>query len=278
MPRTSLFACAMRDNLELSASTGNGALWCRQLEKILGFLHAQSQQLPAAVQHLRSFEQLDLKAVLGAFDACFYQQWHDLPSNPRIAQGDQVIYGTYDKWFASCRFSELDMAAPASWCPKYVMQSAGMNREHMGSLSRFRLSAHDLSVCTGRWQRPPLARVDRVCLRPGCHSGRVEDEFHMLFECPFYAPVRERFACLFEQFGGCCQTWECIAACSPDGGQMADFMDQNPVLVAAFVHACYLLRCHPDTDPEVLLSSPSLVYALEACDEFFSASESFEDE
>jgi hypothetical protein len=31
------------------------------------------------------------------------------------------------------------------------------------------------------------------------------------------------------------------------------------------------LRCHPDTDPESFLSSHSIVQAIEAADEFFSA-------
>jgi hypothetical protein len=91
------------------------------------------------------------------------------------------------------------------------------------------------------------------------------------FECPFYAPVRERFACLFERFGGVSQTWSSIASCRPDGSDMLTSMQQEPALVAAFVHCCYLLRCHPDTDPESFLSSHSIVQAIEAVDEFFSA-------
>jgi hypothetical protein len=49
------------------------------------------------------------------------------------------------------------------------------------------------------------------------------------------------------------------------------FMQQEPALVAAFVRCCYLLRCHPDADPESFLSSHSIVQAIEASDEFFSA-------
>jgi hypothetical protein len=52
---------------------------------------------------------------------------------------------------------------------------------------------------------------------------------------------------------------------------MLTFMQQEPALVAAFVHYCYLLRCHPDTDPESFLYSHSIVQAIEAADEFFSA-------
>ena len=276
MPRTSLLACAMRENLRLSQGSSSGALWCRQVERVLGSVHRESQQLPGVLQQLRSFQQLEVPAVLRAFNTCFYQQWSDLPVNPRTADGSRVVFASYDRWLAPCPFSELDLADPGSWCPKYVDQSAGLNREHLGSLSRFRLGAHDLRVCTGRWQRPPLPRGARVCQRPGCDLGSVEDEFHMLFECPFYAPVRERFACLFEAFGGVAQHWVSITTCTPDSGQMAAFMDQHPALVAAFVHACYLLRCHPDSDPELILSSSALVHAMEVSEEFFSVSGSDE--
>ena len=93
----------------------------------------------------------------------------------------------------------------------------------------------------------------------------------MVFECPFYAPVRERFAMLFEPFGDSSQTWATIAGCHPAGDDMITFMKQAPALVAAFVHCCNLMRCHPDTDPEVLLSSQAIAQAIDDADEFFSA-------
>jgi hypothetical protein len=51
---------------------------------------------------------------------------------------------------------------------------------------------------------------------------------------------------------------------------MAAFMQQRPALAAAFVHCCYLMRCHPDTNPESLLSSQSIAQVIEDVDEFFS--------
>jgi hypothetical protein len=101
----------------------------------------------------------------------------------------------------------------------------------------------------------------------------------MVFECPFYAPVRERFSQLFESFGGRSQTWTSIASSHPGGTDMLTFMRQRPALVAAFVHCCFLLRCHPDTDPDVFLSSQPIAQLFEDDDdddddEFFSADSS----
>jgi hypothetical protein len=38
-----------------------------------------------------------------------------------------------------------------------------------------------------------------------------------------------------------------------------------------FVHCCYLMRCHPDIDPESLFSSHSIAQVIDDADEFLSA-------
>ena len=57
---------------------------------------------------------------------------------------------------------------------------------------RFRCGCHQLPSNLGR--RLSLARPDRVC--PKC-AGQFCDEFHLVFECPFLAPVRAQFEPLF---------------------------------------------------------------------------------
>ena len=95
----------------------------------------------------------------------------------------------------------------------------------------------------------------------------------MVFECPFYAPVRERFDMLFNFLGGDAQTWASLPAV-PDGDAMRQFMHQNPVLVAAFVHTCWRMRAAPDVDPEIILSSPDVLHAIAEATEFYSLSSS----
>jgi hypothetical protein len=56
----------------------------------------------------------------------------------------------------------------------------------MTALTRLRLSAHHLSVETGRWGNISLS--DR-----SCHTcQKLEDEFHLLFECKMYNSIRKR--------------------------------------------------------------------------------------
>ncbi|GLC60471.1 hypothetical protein PLESTB_001617100 [Pleodorina starrii] len=64
-----------------------------------------------------------------------------------------------------------------------------MPRKHHTALMRFRLGRWDLDV--SRFARGPgrKPRAERICRV--CHGGSVEDELHVLMECPGYTPLRE---------------------------------------------------------------------------------------
>jgi hypothetical protein len=55
-------------------------------------------------------------------------------------------------------------------------------------LACFRIGSHMLRVETGRWSNE--AQNTRVC--PVCSSGAVEDEKHLIFECPSYYETRSK--------------------------------------------------------------------------------------
>ena len=82
----------------------------------------------------------------------------------------------------------LDVNQPAP----YADASPG-NSEHLMSLIRFRLGVHHLGVATGRWNNTP--KEQQVC--PRCLPHRIEDELHVMFECPWYATVHEHFRQVF---------------------------------------------------------------------------------
>ena len=58
-------------------------------------------------------------------------------------------------------------------------------------LTRLRLMSHNLKIETGRWSRLP--REDRVCQ---CDRISVQDEKHVLLDCPMSAQVRRRYQLL----------------------------------------------------------------------------------
>jgi hypothetical protein len=105
------------------------SLWFWQFQSFIRTLHAHSGTLgdvPEALVGLHCLEQQDMSLVREAFQAWLYQQWHDLPANPRTAGAESVVYTTYDSWFAGTPFGELDLAQPQSWCQDYVHNTAGL--------------------------------------------------------------------------------------------------------------------------------------------------------
>ena len=61
-------------------------------------------------------------------------------------------------------------------------------------ISKWRLSSHSLSIEKGRYTSPITPREERTCkICPTC----VEDEQHVLFDCPLYNIVRVRFMDFF---------------------------------------------------------------------------------
>ncbi len=92
------------------------------------------------------------------------------------------------------------------------------SRAQLRRLAQLRTGSHQLRVETGRWERPRVAREQRTCQR--CLSGEVDDEHHMVFDCPALEEVRVQHAGLF--------------AGSAD---LRSFLAQESSQVAAFVSA-----------------------------------------
>ena len=57
--------------------------------------------------------------------------------------------------------------------------------------SRFRLSAHNLHIVTGRYTKNRVDRSLRVCLV--CKNGDIEDEYHFVLKCSAYSDIRKNY-------------------------------------------------------------------------------------
>ena len=77
--------------------------------------------------------------------------------------------------------------------------------------TRIRVGSHRLRVETGRWSRTP--REDRLCV---CSTG-VQDEIHVLLQCPSSQQLRENYNIP-------CETLE-------------ELMNMEPTLLCNFIHA-----------------------------------------
>ncbi len=56
-------------------------------------------------------------------------------------------------------------------------------------LARCRLSSHRLKVETGAWSRPAVPYEQRLC--DLCDLGAVQNEHHIIFQCPRFHEERE---------------------------------------------------------------------------------------
>ena len=245
----SLLHQCMSDNWAMRADLSSGVkVWCYQWHKVLQHIGFDTTRLVGNQGGSSRLAQIDTNTVLSAFDTWFLSQWSDLPNDPRSAFSDKVLACVYDRWFAPQHMSALEMDDRYNSCPAHIERTAGINPSHLTSLLRFRLGAHDLPVAVGRFSRVP--RSQRLCQL--CSSGTIGDEFHMVFECPFYTRVRGRFPQLFERFGG----FDSIdSTISPSGPHMVRFMGQDKRKLASFVHACWLLRSGSDASAGVLEES-----------------------
>ena len=102
------------------------------------------------------------------------------------------------------------------------------------TLVRFRLGAHELHVVTGA--RPPrIPRQNRLCSK--CSMQIVEDEAHLVFECPLYASVRHQYSDLFCRFS----IADTIILSELDLNMRLFFSHDNQYRVAKFIKACLIL-------------------------------------
>jgi hypothetical protein len=72
--------------------------------------------------------------------------------------------------------------------PRYICRTGGIPFAYVKQLMRLGTGAHHLAIETGRWQRPIVPRDERLCSR--CTRHAIEDELHVLLECPAYQQIR----------------------------------------------------------------------------------------
>ena len=98
----------------------------------------------------------------------------------------------YQQWFATPikPDAEVEEGFPPDM-PRYVKHTGGIPFDQVKSLMKLRTGSHYLALETGRWKNPRVPRDERLCEM--CPRSVVEDEFHLLFECPAYDTIRAKY-------------------------------------------------------------------------------------
>jgi hypothetical protein len=178
------------------------------------------------------------------------EPWEGLPTEPRTADTSKIRLTTYQNWFAVPQQIEgqKEKGYPEGM-PGYIKHTSDIPFAQVIQLMRLRTGAHHLRVETERWKKPRLPRSQRVCEK--CTwGGTVEDEFHLLFECPRYHHIRLKYERdLFADFWGATG----VARVMTGPGKVQTFMEQEPRKVAAYVWECleYQGTVTPDLIPYV---------------------------
>ena len=122
---------------------------------------------------------------------------------------------TYDRWMAVPWEEEKKPPLPA-----YLRTD--LPGDVTRDMARFRTSSHHLRIETGRWVH--LSLHQRICdmCRVDGSRGVIQDEKHVLLECPALGDIRRKYG-------------ELLHACD---GDMLKLMSVNPKRLAWFIHDC----------------------------------------
>jgi hypothetical protein len=162
---------------------------------------------------------VDKTPLAKVFDICKhkrtkgYQYISDLMirnSNNDISLKEKFVEETGTK---ASTYKEINPSLnvhPVYTSKEYVSERARL------SFTRFRLSSHNLKVETGRWAR--IDHEDRLC---ECGDA-VQDEHHVLLDCPKTDEARRRFHVDSELYD--------------DVGMLMDNLDVN--VLVSFVNCC----------------------------------------
>ena len=103
----------------------------------------------------------------------------------RTCPSSGVKLCTYISWFAGSSWKAYHRHITATNIPK------GAHRTYM----RFRLGCADTEVNNGRFitTQCRIPQAQRLCRC--CNNSQVEDDLHLVLECPAYTHIRERYHC-----------------------------------------------------------------------------------
>ena len=251
---------AIRESIALARSSQAGArtTWAGQFMSMLSKLLSSrdaSGQVEIFVRNwgLKWYEgdgedlaKLFHEPVWEAWSQMVNEPWESVEGlNPREVTVEKIKLATYSRWFATPKGPASQEQGFPEGMPRYIRHTAGIPFQHVKDLMRLRTGAHHLAIEVGRWSRPRVPRDERLCTK--CSQSVVEDEFHVLFECPSYSPIRTKFQrTLFARFGTTLS--EAVRQLKHVPGKVSEFMDQEPRRVARFVSECFQHRRYDAPD------------------------------
>jgi hypothetical protein len=165
----------MKSDLDLFKK-GNTSCWSYKFLKCMSDIGLLGQTPMAVLQRDTSIEALmlhrfDERGITEAF-ASVYAHFHSR-GNPREVDSEGLAMVKYMEWFYSSTNSHL-----TTYGSELKLQT----------LNRFRLGC--IPLRSNDYKLKHIARSQRVCSI--CNTNTVEDELHILLECPAYNTIRQQ--------------------------------------------------------------------------------------
>jgi len=167
-------------------------------------------QVATALQQIGVDVDLEIPVELNVGTIC--QRWED-----KYLERVRGITGTKIHHYVH----EVRGGFPENECGEAEYLSEVFRRDMRRPLAQLRMGAHWLREETGRWEK--MEREERICnfcTTDGAEN--IENLDHMVFFCPKYECVRERYSCL-----------------SFSGLSIGAFFQQKAIRLASFAKACW---------------------------------------
>ena len=109
------------------------------------------------------------------------------------------------------------------------------NADHRKTLTRLRVSSHNLRIETGRWQKnTPMQRTCKFCT-----NSLIEDEAHFLLNCSLYNDLRIK---LMSRVRDICPNYDNLPTDSARLVFLMNSLDHVANIVAQYRHSAYIRR------------------------------------
>jgi hypothetical protein len=156
--------------------------------------------------------EIDIKALKHILRRHHRQCWRGLHLSPRQCPSVGAQLCAYSRWFASPSRTALSR-----------LLFLRMSISKLRTFHRFRMGVHNLPIDSGR--RRGIPRSERLC--DMCDTGLIGDEHHMVFSCPAFQSIRDRYPHLF---------------CAPSRSLKTFIWQSDLASVVNFVFDCFQAR------------------------------------
>jgi hypothetical protein len=173
--------------------------WCAEVRDAMEAYPQLGEHASVCMQGMSA---MDVGKVSNAWWSWYESRWQGATGDPRDPSLPNRQLCTYNRYFRR--------EGKANWwhMAGHLKAETSLTPDVVRNVSRFRVGSHNLGVERGRYQYgvrvPRLERRCARCAALGVQQPQVDDEKHLVFECPHFQFLRtsRSYSSLFQEAGG----------------------------------------------------------------------------